>query len=242
MKKIFVIVITLFFVSSLFAQESYIGINLGSSLPQGDFADTTAIFSNGFALSGFSIQFDGVYYSMRVLGFGGLLGFGSLYTDYDLSLNKLKKYIMNHPDLNGIVIPDDTETDYTSGFWNYVNLMAGPELSAPIGRFQIGIRAMGGFSMLFSPKQEFSYVNSFDRVDVVSGNADLSLAYLYGGSLMFKLSRGSSIRLAAEYFRSNVDYDVEIDIESIMGQLNEVREERISIETIQLSVGLSYTF
>lgn len=242
MKKIFVVIMALFLVADMFAQDSYIGINLGSSFPQGDFADTTNIFSNGFALTGFSIQFDGVYYPIRVLGFGGALGFGSHYTDYDRSLSALKDYIENHPDLPGIVIPGDNDTDYTSGFWNYVNLLAGPELSVPISRFQIGVRAMGGFSMLFSPKREFSYETSFDKVDVVSGSTNLSLAYLYGGSIMFKISPGSSIRAAAEYFRSNVDYDVEIDVESIVGQLNETWEERINIETIHLSLGLSYSF
>ncbi|MCD4769314.1 MAG: hypothetical protein K8R35_04025 [Bacteroidales bacterium] len=242
MKKIFILGIVLFYTFALSAQDSYIGINLGSSLPQGDFADTTDLFSNGFTLPGFSIQFDGIYYPMQVLGFGGMLGFGSLYTDYDRSLANLKEYIENHPNLPGIVIPGDSDTDYTTGFWNYVNLLAGPELSAPIGRFQIGIRAMGGLSMIFSPKRKFSYENSFDKVNIVSRGASLSLAYLYGGSIMFKLSPGSSIRVAADYFSSNADYDMEIDVESVLGQLNEIKEGSVNIETIQLSLGLSYYF
>ncbi|HUS87285.1 MAG TPA: hypothetical protein VMW76_08600 [Bacteroidales bacterium] len=224
------------------AQDSYFGINLGSSMPKNDFEATTNLATSGYALNGFSIQFDGIYFPVRFVGFGGLVGFGSIYPDRDSYLTNFVQYLSTNPSFAGLSVPMEEEFDISSGFWNYFNIMAGPELAVEVGRFQAGVRVMGGGSLLIYPRMEIGYVDDFDEINLLADGSSLSLGYMYGGSLMFKLNRGSSLKLSADYFSTNSRYDFELDVDGLIGTVIEIKQQEVKIDVLHISLGLHYLF
>lgn len=242
MKRIILIIFTLLMISSVSAQNSYIGINLGRSIPEGDMGGNEDLFNDGYAVSGFSIQFDGIYFPGSVFGIGGILGFGSYYTQTDPYFISMSAYINSHPDNPSFEVPDKDQVLSESGFWNCVNILVGPELAVPFLNFQFGIRAMGGTSLIITPKRKFYYEGAMETMFVKTDGADLSFSYMYGTNLAYFLNSGTSIRIAADYFSSKADYNFIAEIETPLGEINEERKERVELNTIQLSIGLSYAF
>lgn len=242
MKRIFLLIFTLCFLASINGQTSYIGINLGLSIPGTDFVGSQDLFSDGYAVSGFSIEFDGIYFPGSVLGIGGMMGFGSYYTLQDNYFNGLSTYLESHPDNPGFDIPDRSEVLFESGFWSVFNLLAGPELSVPFWNFQFGVRAMAGPSVVLAPQKTLSYESGQEKLMVETGGTSLSLSYIYGTSLMYFMNPGTSIRIAADYLTGKSSYDFDAFIETPLGVLEENRSESVKINSLQVSVGLSYSF
>jgi len=242
MKRTLLLLFFLIILASAGAQNSYIGINLGISVPGTELAGTDDLFNNGYAVSGFSIEFDGIYFPGSIFGIGGMLGFGSYYTQQDPFFDNAKEYLDSHPDNPGFILPDRNEVVFESGFWNIINFMAGPELAVPFWNFQFGVRAMGGPSIIISPKRSLSYKDAVQNVLLETGGTDLSLSYMYGASLMYFLSPGTSIRIAADYYTGKSDYNFRNSIETPLGEMNEEIKKSVAINTLQLSLGLSYAF
>lgn len=242
MKRTLLIVLVLFALSTVNGQNSYIGINLGLSMPGTEFAGSQDLFSDGFAVSGFSIEFDGIYFPGSIFGIGGIIGFGSYYTLQDQYYNSARDYLESHPDNPEFELPDRSEVLFESGFWNIINFMAGPELAVPFWNFQFGVRAMGGPSVIITPKRTISYETTLENMLVKTGGTDISLSYMYGASLMYFLSEGTSIRITADYLSSKGSYNFNASIETPLGELYEETDESVNINTLQLSVGLSYAF
>ena len=59
---------------------------------------------------------------------------------------------------SGIIdIPEDAETLYGSGFWNYINLFLGPHFSIRATQnLYFDFRALGGLSIIRAPNQELT--------------------------------------------------------------------------------------
>jgi len=224
------------------AQDSYFGINLGSSIPKNDFKATYNLSSSGYAMNGFSIQFDGIYFPIRFVGVGGIIGFGSIYPDRDSYLTNFVHYLSTNPSFAGLSVPMEEEFDVSTGFWNWFNIMAGPELAVEVGRFQAGVRAMGGTSLLLYPRMEIGYADVFDEINLLADGTSLALGYMYGGSLMFKLNRGSSLKFSADYFSTNSKYDFDLDVNGLIGSVSESNREEVKIDALHLSLGLNYLF
>lgn len=242
MKKLSILVIICFLFLEISGQENYFGINLGASIPKDQLAASTDIFSNGYAMSGFSIQFDGIYFPMSLVGVGGMLGFGSLYMDNSTYLDGFVDYLGTNPEYSGLSIPAAGDFKITPGFWNYFNVFVGPELALPVGRFQFGLRAMGGLSSSFYPKIEVSYSDDTDSYYSETRGAHIALGYTYGGGLMFKLNSGSALKLSADYFTGSSRHNFDLDIDSLIGKFSESRKEDVRIEALHVSLGLFYLF
>ena len=242
MKKTLLFIVSVLFLLNINAQESYIGINLGMSIPGSDFSGREELFDHGYAVSGFSIEFDGIYFPGSIFGVGGMLGFGSYYTQQDPYFDDIRSYLEAHPDNPGFSFPARNEVNYESGFWNIINIMAGPELAVPFWNFQFGVRAMGGPSIIISPKKNMTYDDALQQLDIESKGANLSLSYIYGASLMYFLSPGTSLRITADYYSGKGKNTIDSFIETPIGTLEEEREASVNINTLQLSLGLSYAF
>ncbi len=242
MKRTLLIILALSTLLSVSGQNSYIGINLGLSIPGTEFAGSENLFSDGFAVSGFSIEFDGIYFPGSIIGIGGMMGFGSYYTLQDQYYNNAVDYLESHADNPEFQFPDRSEVLFESGFWNIINLMAGPELAVPFWDFQFGIRAMGGPSFIITPKKTISYESTYENMLVEARGTDISLSYMYGASLMYFLSPGTSIRIAADYLSGKSNYNFNAFIETPLGELDEETTNSVKINTMQLFVGLSYAF
>lgn len=227
---------------SALAQDSYLSIGLGAALPRGEFAATENITGSGYAFSGFAIEIDGTYFPGSVFGIAGMLGFGSFYTDQDAYLDNLEYSIISGGNLIGFTWPSDEEIDYNAGFWNYINFLAGPELSLSFWRLQLGLKGLGGVSVLISPKRELEYADAANNFSALTKGTDLSFSYLYGGSLMYRLRSGTALRLSADYITTKADYKYSFAAETPLSDYEENASLSTAVESLQLLIGLTYTF
>ena len=77
----------------LIAQQNFASISFGASIPQGDYAATGDLSSNGYANTGGAIKFDAGYFPVSYFGIGGSFSFGSNYATRDSLLNDVITYI-----------------------------------------------------------------------------------------------------------------------------------------------------
>ncbi len=242
MKKIIILMILFSLSAGMWAQNNYFGINLGTSIPKNELSESGNIFTNGYALSGFSIQFDGVYFPVSIVGAGAMLGFGSLYMDNNSYLDGFVSYLDQNPDYSSVNIPLAGDFSVTPGFWNYFNIFVGPEIAVPIGRIQLGIRAMGGLSTVIYPQLEVSFENNVDRIYSTTRGAHPGIGYTYGGGIMYKLNSGSALKLSADYFTASARHKFDLEIESIAGDFTDSRRDDMPVEALHVSLGLFYMF
>jgi len=242
MKRILLITVMIIFVGVLNGQDTYIGVSLGRAVPLNDFASTTTLLSHGYALPGFTIGFDGAWFPVPYAGLGANIGFGSLYTEGESYQDNFITYLDNHPDLINLNIPTVDEFTYKPSYWNFINMMVGPELSLPVGDFRASVWVMGGMSVIFIPNREMFFDDGTDIINSYTKGSDISLIYSYGGSLMYTLRSGTAINLGAAYYNTTADYDMNVKVDSPMATLNEATPATIDIEYFKVSIGLYYSF
>ena len=75
------------------AQQNFASISFGATLPQGDYALTGDLSSNGYASRGGAIKFDAAYFPVSYFGIGASFSFGSNYAKRDSLINDLVSYM-----------------------------------------------------------------------------------------------------------------------------------------------------
>lgn len=245
MKRIITVFFSCMFICSfqLMAQESYLGFRLGTSIPKGDFAASENLFNNGYAIPGFTVSFEGFYYPLPVVGVGGVLGFGSLFAERDVYLEDLIQYAYSQSTIPVFGSPPSTdEVGFESGFWNYVNLLAGPELSIPFGPFQAGVRGLGGLTMAFYPTRELLYAEGGNSLETMTKGPSVAISYSYGASLLYRSRSGTGLKLNADYMNSSASYDFEMDVVNEIDEYKLTRTENVDMQALSLTLGFFYVF
>ncbi|MEA1887246.1 MAG: hypothetical protein U9N72_08565 [Bacteroidota bacterium] len=245
MKRIIIVLLSFLFLCSFqsMAQESYLGFRLGTSVPKGDFTADKNLFNNGYAIPGFTVSFEGFYYPLPVIGVGGVLGFGSLFAERDVYLEDLIEYAYTQSTIPVFGSPPSTdEVDFESGFWNYINLLAGPELSVPFGRFQAGVRGLAGLTMAFYPTRELYYAEGVNSLETMAKGPSVAISYSYGASLLYRSRSGTGLKLNADYMSSKASYDFEMHVLGETADNNLTRTEDIDMEALSLTLGFFYVF
>jgi len=243
-KNILILLILAFSISmNVNAQKSYLGFSLGTSIPMGDLASSNDLFTNGYAIPGFTVFFEGYYFPVPVIGIGGALTFGSLYADSDVYLEDLIEYAYTQSEIPMFGDPPmKEEVGLESGFWNYVNLMVGPELSVPFGPFQAAVHGLAGITFGFYPKREFYYAEGLNTLEILAKGSSAAFAYSVGGSLLYKGRSGTGIKVSTDYLTSKVSYDLNMDVlnNSVEYDLNKPSE--VDIEALSITIGFFYVF
>ncbi len=245
MNRTIILLFSIFLVCSitLEAQSSYLGFSLGASIPRDDFSSTEDLFNSGYAIPGFTVSFEGFYFPLPVIGIGGSLAFGSLYADSDIYLEDLIEYAYTQSVIPvGGSPPMSEDVGLESGFWNYVNLLAGPALSVPFGRFQAGIHGLAGLTMAFYPTREMYYSEGANSLETLAKGTSAALAYSYGASLLYKARAGTGLKLSADYLNSKASYDFDMDVVNNAGEFDLTRSEDIDIRTLSVTLGFFYVF
>jgi hypothetical protein len=234
MKKLFLVPL-LALAINLHAQNNFIGIALGINYPQSSFAKIDNYQADGFAQSSFSLSFDGAYYPIPIIGAAGSFNFSTNYVDAT-ALEEGIKAILPAP------IPANAEFEFDLGQWTFVNLMVGPQLSAPLGPLTIDIRALGGIRYVMPPRLEYTVTYTNSTYYSKNTNRDLTLGYTLGAGLRWSMG-GASLRVAADYYTTNGKFEMEKEWTD-NGTPADPGEERfeIPVKNITLSIGLAYHF
>ncbi len=224
------------------AQQSYASISFGASLPLGDYGSTGDLSSSGYARTGGAIKFDGAYFPISYFGIGGTFSFGSNYAVRDSLLQDVITYIEETAS-SIIEIPEDAEILYGSGFWNYINLFIGPDLSLRASqRLYFDIRALAGFTFLRAPDQELRI--NFDNTEIYSRTSRNTLAFGYtaGAAVRFKLNSELALRVGVDYFQSRSKYEYTFDLFQGVAEDVPPLHTDFPVRTLEVTAGLAYSF
>ena len=214
---------------------------MGSSVPVGSFSETEDIYSDGFAGSNFVINFDGTYFFMPVVGVGGTFSFGSSYGGGESLENALYDDIIEKFPI--LSVPVNPDYSFDAGKWNYVNLMAGPQISIPINNINIDFKALGGLSFVFVPSRDISIELDNGEFQSSTQGDELNFGYIIGTGVRFGVGRGTGIRLALDYYHSepklvtnnsytsnNIPHDLQDD------------QFEISMNSLHMALGIAFNF
>ncbi len=227
--------------TACYAQKSFMSLTMGSSIPVGSFSESEDIYSDGFAGSNFVINFDGTYFFMPVVGVGGTFSFGSSYGGGESLENALYDDVLEKFPI--LSVPTDPEYNFDAGKWNYVNLMAGPQISIPLNNMNIDFKALGGLSFVFVPSRDMNI--ELDNGEFISSTKgdELNFGYIIGTGVRFGVGRGTGIRLGLDYYHSepalvkknsytdnNISYDLQDE------------QFEVSINSLHLALGIAFNF
>ncbi len=240
--RLLILWIILFVPATTAAQQNFASISFGGSLPMNSYSETGDLASKGYASPSGAIKFDAAFYPVSYLGIGTTASFGSNYALKDSLLNDMLGHIEQTGALDG-PIPGSAGVFFGSGFWNYLNLMAGPNFTfRPTKRLYFDFRGLVGLTILIPPQQEMRLVLTDQEVRAGLSGTNLSLGYTAGMGIRYRLNTGIAVRLAADYFRSrtSMDYYFKL-IENSTRDLQGV-DASFAVETLELSAGLAYYF
>lgn len=226
----------------LSAQDNYFSLNMGMALPFGNMGLTEDVSTDGYALNGFSLNFDGAYFPWANLGIGGMLSFTSNYGETEKYQDGMDVYLFS----TGVLaypVPESAERSLTSGFWNTIMLFAGPTLNVPLNRFQIDLRAFGGTGAVLVPTREYMVDYDFTSITSKTQQTNLRFAYLLGGGLKYEMSAGYALKLSADYLVTKSKYNLN-NQGTVSSTDLEFPEQEIELNMPLLSVtlGLCYLF
>ena len=241
-KPIFLLLlITISFLS--IAQNGYISLSMGGTIPVGDFESTADASTTGYAGSGFTLNIEGKYSFKPILGIGGTLNYGMNSTDEDALEEDWLEYVKNlYPDSN---IPDDANIQFTTNAWNYVNLMAGPVLSIPVSRLLFEFKAQAGVSFITPPKRELyiTYDNDNNEMYHNSSGHNTTFGYLLGACILFQANEDYGIKLGADYFGSKAKLTIESQVDDGMGGTEPHYDLwEVPVTAFHVTVGIAYFF
>jgi len=227
--------------TACYAQKSFMSLTMGSSIPVGSFSETVDIYSDGFAGSNFVINFDGAYFFMPVVGVGGTFSFGSSYGGGESLENALYDDIIEKFPI--LSVPVDPGYSFDAGKWNYVNLMAGPQISIPLNNINIDFKALGGLSFIFVPSRDISIELDNGEFQSSTQGDEFNFGYVLGTGVRFGVGRGTGIRLALDYYHSkptlvtnnsytsnNIPHDLQDD------------QFEISMNSLHMALGIAFNF
>ncbi len=248
MKKTLILLISLVFfgfIQNLNAQnESFLGLTLGTALPQGTFAEKD--FSNpeaGYAQTGFLFTFDGALFPDDYLGFGATVSYGSNNPDKEkYKADAIDDLITRYPALEDLI--DNIYFDY--GVWRYLNFHAGPNITANAGRFNFDVRALAGLSLAWAPDQLLQIKENDEETFSrrINTKAIPTLGFTVGAGIRYALSSGYVLRVIAEYSNCKPKYDVteSFDIDDNGDLELQTTEVSMPFKNIQLGIGIAYNF
>lgn len=223
-------------------QQNFASISFGASLPLGDYAAIGDLSSNGYAQTGGAIKFDAAFFPVSYFGIGASFGFGSNYALRDSLIQDMVEYIEENAS-SVIEIPEDAEIIYGSGFWNYINLFLGPHFSIRASqRLYLDFRCLAGLTVLRMPDQDLRI--NFDDTDIYTHTSNNSLAFGFtaGGGFRVDLNSDLALKFAADFFQSKAKMEYTVDIfEGVAEDVPPIDAE-FFVRTMELTIGLAYTF
>lgn len=227
--------------TACYTQKNFMSLTMGSSVPVGSFSESEDIYSDGFAGSNFVVNFNGTYFFMPVVGVGGTFSFGSSYGGGESLESALYDDVLEKFPI--LSVPADPEYNFDAGKWNYVNLMAGPQISIPLYNMNIDFKALGGLSFIFVPSRDMSIKLDNGEFKSSTSGDEFNLGYILGTGVRFGVGRGTGIKLGLDYYHSkpalvkknsytdnNISYDLTDE------------QFEVSINSLHLALGIAYNF
>jgi opacity protein-like surface antigen len=224
------------------AQQNFASISFGASIPQGDYAATGDISSNGYARTGGAIKFDAGYFPTSYFGIGASFAFGSNYALRDSLIKDMVTYIEENAP-GGVDIPEDAEILYGSGFWNYFNLFIGPHFSIrATQKLYFDFRGLAGLSVIRPPDQELTITYDGNSIYNRTSYNNVAFGFTAGGGIRIILNDNIALKLSGDFVQTKAKNTYTFGLyEGIIDNIPPVDAE-FYIRTVEVTVGLAYSF
>ncbi len=242
-KAIYILMLLLAgFSLQLNAQQNFASISFGASIPQGDYAATGDLSSNGYANTGGAIKFDAGYFPVSYFGIGGSFSFGSNYATRDSLLSDMISYIEENSSGIGD-IPEDAEALYGSGFWNYINLFLGPHFSIRATQnLYFDFRALGGLSIIRAPNQELTITYDGNSIYTNSSYNNVAFGWTAGGGIRYKFNENLALKLGVDYIQTKAKNTYTFNLFSGVADDVPPLDAEFNIRAMEITAGLAYSF
>jgi len=194
MKKLSIVILILgFAVSMASAQERFVCISGGYTIPYGDFATSDAKnLNSGYALNGYNVGFDISYFISDYFGFGTNLRFSSCKPDVDFFNQLLNEKFGSQMDT----------INYSATDYNLHNFLLGPVIKADIGDyFAIYGKVFIGVMSTYKPIQTLEYKPIGEELisKETVGDYTGSFGYNFGVGVIVKFTSKIGLNISADY-------------------------------------------
>ena len=241
MKKIIALFTFFFIVSLSFAQDPYVSLSMGSTVPLGTYSEKSGSNTSGYALPSFTLSFDGNYFFAPYLGISATANYGmngvaeeELKDDLILHLQDL------YPDFT---LPPDAELSFITTQWTYVNLFAGPVISIPVASFNFQLRALAGMSFTMPPKRDLFITYTNTELSHHAEGQSLKFGYLLGAGILYQPNSNYGIRLGVDYFSTNSVIDIDHSFDDGSGNEEIISEKvEIPVTAMHITLGIATFF
>jgi opacity protein-like surface antigen len=224
------------------AQQNFASISFGASIPQGNYAATGDISSNGYARTGGAIKFDAGYFPVSYFGIGASFSFGSNYALRDSLVKDMVAYIEENTP-GGVDIPENAEILYGSGFWNYFNLFIGPHFSIRATQMlYFDFRGLAGLSVIRPPDQELTITYDGNSIYNRTSYNNVAFGFTAGGGIRIMLNTSLALKLSCDFVQTKAKNTYTFGLyEGIIENIPPVDAE-FFIRTLEVTAGLAYSF
>lgn len=239
----FAVIIFLF--NNVSAQdENYLGIAVGTALPQGTFADTTYGEGNGYAGTGFMFAFDAAWFPDDYLGIGATVTYASNNPDKKKYLQDVKNaVIQEYPNLGEFL---DSNFIFDYGVWKYLNIYVGPTVTVPAGYFNFDFRVLAGLTLAWQPNQSINATyesgSTFSRT--INPKPVPTIGFSAGIGVRYSFKSGFVLRVMTDYANSKPTFettDTALDSEDL-SLIETTREVAMPIKNFHVGIGIAYNF
>ena len=239
MNIIFTILLSILFISSSTAQKRmslsrsperfYLGVNVGPSFPQSDFAEKNVSPSSGYAKIGYRLE---LYGGVNILGMFGLSAMGFLNingTDPEKFKDKL----------NSEYPGNSWQTD--SKNWTLFGALGGVSFHYPINNRTIfHVSLLGGYLNAESPELKFTSGSSEYKIESKTAS---SWSYMTLLGTNYYLDQNVSLTLDFEFLGSNPRFDNVRTTSNIGGNFSESTTSfSRQMNAFNIALGFKYSF
>lgn len=183
--------------------QNYVSLAVGASIPTADFAKADAgSFDNwnntaGFAKTGFTIGVEGAHYFTSRIGLAGII----YYSNHGgFSSSDAAKLGDSYTDAFGV----DESTVTTSGSYQALNVMIGPQYTFPLGKVALDIRVLGGLlKSISTPTMTVQLEDVTATTFTQESSTASAFGWQVGTGIRYPMSGKLGLMFRVDYFSSS---------------------------------------
>jgi hypothetical protein len=196
MKNLF-IALFIFLPFNLAGQGNYMSLSFGGIIPLNNYKAVNDLSKNGYALNGFSGDYSGAFFFGKNTGIAANIKYASNSLNEEALWNSLVEETFNY-------FNDTTGFNYKTGMWNQVAVTIGPQITCPLGNFNLDLYTMAGVTFIFPPKASvYREINNTSYLRKLEINS-VSYALDLGFAVRYHLNEVTSIRFHGSYSISHI--------------------------------------
>ena len=242
MKKLILYIVAGFISCAAFAQDdantgkakSFIGVTGGYSslmgnITKSDYNNNSSGYANAM---GYNTGIEGAYYLNKYIGIGGLFSFASFST---ANLQSMSDGYKQDFDVDSVSVTVTTK-------YNFYNFFVGPYLSFPIKKFTIDFRAVGGFTLVYTPEFDI-FIEDGGKPHPCAQNISSGTGFGFqaGAGIRYAITNHIGIKLNADYYYTDPNIAIQNSNRAIVaGRLITNYHEAITM--LNINLGLAYQF